>query len=278
VRLSLSIAFALGAIAAASTTSARAATGKVEFCPATASVAFPIGATFGTAARTFGYDLTAQTPRSVTATIIADTSAGWFSWTTGNVALSSTKREAHLRAMPRVFQLMPYVIAASPTLSVTFPEALTLRHLWVSAANATACEVPAFEGRSDTVPSDPADVARSPSALYPVALATPAQPPFASTGCDQPFSADTVIKAEAPDYPVGVREMDVGPVGVAVEVALDRDGNIVGTWIYAGSGFAELDRASLQAAPKSTYRGSISYCRPVYSTYVFLTNFMPGGY
>ena len=278
MRCVLSAAFATAALIAACTVSARAATaGKVEFCPAVAGVPFPIGAAFGTASRTFGYDLTALTPRTVTATLVADTSAGWYRWTASDVALQNTTRAPHLRAMPRQFRLMPYTIAATPTLSVAFPQALTIRHLWVTAANGTACEVPSFEAASDTIAPDPADVAASPSPLYPASVAAPAPPPFLSSGCDQPFVAGTVTKAHAPDYPLSAREADLGPLGVAVEVALDPAGNLLGTWVYAGSGFAAVDRAALDAARRSTYRGSVSYCRPVNGTYLFLANFMPGG-
>jgi hypothetical protein len=264
--------------AGATTTSARASNrGPVEFCAATASVAFPIGAAFGTPSRTFGYDLTALTPRTVSATLVADTTAGWYSWTAGNVALANTQRAAHIRTLPREFHLMPHETAASPTLAVTFPVPLAIRHLWVTSAQGAACEVPAFDAPSDTVAPDPADIAPSPSPLYAASVAAPAKPPFASSGCDAPFVAGTVTKPEAPEYPLSLREMDSGPLAGAVEVALDPEGNLIGAWIYAGSGFAAWDRAALQAAAKSKYRGSISYCRPVKGTYLFLATAMPGG-
>lgn len=266
--------FALAAFAVP--VAASAAQGAVEFCPATASVAFPIASAFGTPAKTFGYDLTALLPRTVSVTMIADTSDGWYAWNAGSVTLANTTRNAHMRALPRQFRLQPYVVAASPTLAVTFPTALSIRHLWVTSANGTPCEVPAFDAPSDAMPPDPGDVSALISPLYAVSVATPSQPPFASTACNQPFSAGTVTKAQAPDYPLSLR--DAGPLASSVEVALDRDGNLIGAWTYAGSGFTMWDRAALRAALLSKYRGAVSYCRPVNGTYLFLATAVPGGY
>src|SRR5690348_2569499 len=61
-----------------------------EFCPAAV-----IARTPGSAPSTsFAYQLEARTPRSVDATMIADTDRGWFGWRVLNVPLSAIEKAA----------------------------------------------------------------------------------------------------------------------------------------------------------------------------------------
>ncbi len=265
--------FVLLLFAYGETASARAA---VEFCPATASVATPADAAFGAPSRTFNYDITALTPHIVTGTLIADTTAGWYAWSVNGVALGNTTRSWRPQFLPRQFYLKPYTIAASPTLAVMFPVALAIRHMWFTSAGATQCDVPSFDAASDQVPPNSDEVGAIPSPLYALANAMPAQPPFAFNGCDRPFSSGTVQKAVSPD----IRNV-MGGVGdqllaATVKVALDPTGHIIEAWIFEGSGNAGFDGAALRAARLSAYSGSVSYCRPVNGTYVFIANLIPG--
>lgn len=272
IRFAVLRLFALLVFASLATARAQAA---LELCPAVASVPLPVGAAFGAPARTFDYDVTALAPRTVSASLIADTTGGWYTWNVNGVTLASMTRSMRPSALPRQFYLQPYTIAASPTLAVTFPGSLTVRHVWVASANGVECDVPAFDAPSDRQPPNPDEVAASPSPLYAMASATQAQAPFASTGCDQPFAASTVLKAENPK-PSGLREMSTGPLAVEVELALDPSGHSIDAWIYESSGYAGWDLSALRAARLSTYSGSISYCRPVRSTYLFLATIVPG--
>ena len=86
MRFFLLVALALSAWAIGETAKVSAA---AEFCPATASVPLPAGAAFGTPARTFYYELSALTPRTVTGTLIADTTSGWYTWNVNGITLTN---------------------------------------------------------------------------------------------------------------------------------------------------------------------------------------------
>jgi hypothetical protein len=274
---------AAAAFAIALTATARAA---VEFCPATASVPFPVGEAFGTPALRYAYELNAPTPRGVNATLVADTDKGWYRWSVSGVALTSVTR--HTTGDP-AFPPQRYTIAASPTLAVIFPVALTIRHAWVVSAEArgdptlrwsamgvSPCDVPAFDRATDVDPPTNAALAPTPSALYAPAVATPTPAPFEVADCDRAFAAATVLK---PVQPVLTRTYmdEIPPDGYTafVRVTLDPDGRLIDVSIYASSGYTAWDRAALRAAALSTYTGAVSYCRPVYGEYLFGANYRP---
>jgi hypothetical protein len=229
------------------------------------------------ASRTFYYDLTARTPRSIDVKLIADTTAGWFGWDAGSIALAGVRRQYHSRWVPPRFSLLPYTLAASPTLTVTFPTPVAIRHMWVASAGSTACDVPTYDGPSDTQPPDGDDLA-PPSQLGTAAIAAAVPAPFIDTGCDQPFVAATVTKAVAPDLSFGLYEGTVvGAIATAVTVIVDPAGHVLDAWTLASSGNGRFDLAAVRAARMSTYSGSTSYCRPVRGTYVFIGTAAPGG-
>lgn len=248
----------------------------VELCPATASVPMPSGAAFGTPSRTFYYDLTAPTKRSFDVTLIADTTAGWFGWNAGSVTLTDQRRQYRSQWVPSGFQILPYLIAASPTLTVTFPEMVAIRHMWVVSAAAAQCDVPGFDGPSDMQAPPTGEVA-PPAQRDAAATASAVAPPFAGSGCDQPFVPATVAKALAPDLSFGLYEGTIGRIATAVLVAVDSGGHVLDAWTLASSGNARFDLAAVRAARRSTYAGAISYCRPIRSTYVFISTAVPGG-
>jgi hypothetical protein len=267
--LILALAFTIAA-----TATARAA---VEFCPATAGVPFPIGAAFGTPAREFGYELNALTPRNVTATLIADTSAGWYRWDVDGVALTTVIRPFRPRSIPRNFFPESFAVAASPTLAVTFPTAVTIHHLWITTAGGSSCDVPAFDQPSDSLAPDTDQVSRTPSPRYVTVAATASDPPFDIVACARPFAASTVTRPIPPELPLSTRESLSygGGLWAAVEVALDPAGHLVDAWIYASSADAAWNRSALRAARLSTYAGGVSYCRPANGTYLFLATVVP---
>lgn len=265
---------------------AAAARAAVELCPATASVAIPIGAAFGAAATQYAYDLEAATPRTVDATLIADTDKGWFKWSVSGVALANVTRvipskQFQFQRTPGTVARQTYTSAESPGLAVAFPMAVTIRHAWNVSANAgkgaSPCDVPAFDGDKDKVPTKPdGSVAATPAPGYTAALATATTAPFAMGFCDFPFINGTVLKPvqPRPTLPTGA-EMLLNGYATTIEVALDPGGRVIDAWIYASSGNAAFNRAALQAARASTYTGGVSYCRPVNSTYLFEATFTP---
>ena len=263
---------------------AAAARAAAEFCPAQASVPIPVGATFGAPATRYSYQLTAPTQRSVSATLIADTDRGWYTWNVGDVVLAATQRTFADRAFPP----LPYTIAASPSLAVAFPVPVTIAHAWIVSARARSslflswnglgvwqCDVPAFDGPSDRKPADDAVATAPPAAQYPLAIAIATEPPFAIGTCAHEFALATVLKAEAPVYaPTQLDALSAASHFAAVQVAVDSDGQALDAWIWATSGNSAFNRASVVAALGSTYSGAISYCRPVKGTYLFRTTVM----
>jgi hypothetical protein len=278
--------FSVGAATIFALCCSAAARASVEFCPAVASVPAPIGAPFGAASTRYAYDLTAQTPRGVDANLIADTDNGWYRWNVSAISLTTVKRYAHDPPGYHLPPSLPYTIASSPTLSVTFPVPVVVRHAWIESAlavgdpslqwngkNLAPCEVPAFESAQDKTP-DP-DVAPSPAALAP-AVASAAQAPFDIGYCALKFADSTVIRPARPQYD-GWGDPSVYGYAATIATALDPSGHLIDAWVYAGSGSAAFDRAALRAARDSTYVGAVSYCRPVSSRYLFIASAIPGG-
>jgi len=68
-------------------------------------------------------------PRTVEATMVADTDQGWFTWNQPAVPLTrTTYASANEQTKAR------WVIAESPELTVMFPRLVTIRHAWITAA------------------------------------------------------------------------------------------------------------------------------------------------
>ena len=256
-----------------------------EFCPATVENASPIGASLGTAASAYAYELQALTPRAVDASIIADTDHGWFSWSIADVTLHGVTRTNHIKLNGR-YQLEEYVIAESAPLAVAFPSAVVLRHAWVvlgktsgevklgwDARGPTSCDPPGFASASiadpPKAPTAQATPTPLPSAAGATSTAVPTNPPFGISTCAKPFAEATVTRPVAPDF------SDFGllqPGGAAlsvVAVAIDEHGKRVDAWLLSSSGLGEFDLAALRAARVSEYSGGISYCRPTKDTYLF---------
>ena len=269
-----------GAIALALACSGRALA-VAEFCPAQVSDVSPAGPE----AATFGYRLTAYDDRSVNASIVADTDRGWFGWSVSGIALTGARGNKQL----------PDTAALSQPLAVTFPQALSLRHVWVVRAKTQGetyygwdakgwydCAVPAFNGASMASSNRKADEALgpvpTPSPLpgQPVpVLAAPIAAPFPATTCPTPFKPALVTHAVQPEYPASLRELNVGYLKSEAEVAVGADGSIVDAWTYLRSGQDAIDKEVLRAAVSSTYSGAISYCQPVPGMYLFRADFSP---
>ncbi|HVA32502.1 MAG TPA: hypothetical protein VNG31_00050 [Candidatus Baltobacteraceae bacterium] len=273
---SFTLAFALALLAiAACGAPARAA---VEFCPAKLDNMTPIGGVLGTAVPSYVYELTALAPRTVDASLVADTDKGWFAWHVSNAQLQEAKRVQANR-----FGGSPYTIAASAPLDVTFPEALAVRHAWVVSADVpgkspASCDVPAFPSANMADPPPNATVSTPsplPSPVSAAATATTTTPPFSFASCEHPFAQAKVTTVTQPQFPDELRGALGGRVSAALYIALDPKGNVIDTWPFSTSGFPLLDQAALRAARSSTYSGAISYCRPVNSLYLFRAVFAP---
>jgi hypothetical protein len=259
---------------------AAAARAAVELCPATASVAVPIGAAFGAAATQYTYDLEAPTPRTVDAELIADTDKGWFKWNVTGVELMDDVRFVAEHPSAPDLQRQLFHVGVSSSLAVTFPTALLVRHAWIVSANAgkgvSPCDVPPFGSASDKTPPPTNSVTPTPAPSSVAAVATATDPPFAITTCAVPFADSTVAKPVQPAFALPSGSMMPDAAAATIEVALDPSGKLIDAWVYASTGIAVFNHAALVAARASTYVGAVSYCRSVSSTYLFQSLFLKG--
>jgi hypothetical protein len=265
----------------------RASADPVEFCPARVLGVTPVTGAASEAASTYSYDLTALSRRTVDATLIAETDKGWFQWNVTGVPLGKATYSQAMRAAGRGAVTVTYEGFGSPKLSVDFPMAVIINHAWVRSAQTTgdgptqpaastgvAC-LPDFAGTGPWSPKETL-VARSSSSSepsVPAALATATTPPFESHACATPFSAATVKVPVAPDFPSNAAGLLSGAETSFVNVAVNSDGSILGTWMLVSSGVSSLDAAAIVAARRSTYVPAMAYCEPVKGIYVFRATF-----
>lgn len=275
--------FAVVVMLAGSASRALAAT---EFCPG--QLVGPHTESSSQEAETWYYHLTALGPRVVEGTIIADTDAGWFTWSQGAVRLT---RATFTMTAPK-FKAQ-YAVAVSPDLSVRFPQPVAIRYAWVTNAithgdenlnldtrGQVPCDLPDFAGLNGPSPNvtqrtpDANDPTPAPAPLTATAVASSA--PFPPATCAEPFRVATVTKAAEPNYPRSLQRN--GPASREVSVvyvAVDSRGQLVGAWLFASSGYPAMDAEALSAARRSQYLAPISYCRPVGGTYLFVAEFDP---
>jgi hypothetical protein len=270
-----------------------------EFCPGrVAAVESSAGA--GAPSTEFSYVVDAKTARTLDdAAIVADTDHGWYRWSIANVPLQMTSQAASHQG-PAGMVNYTYRFAQSPRQLVAFPEALLVRHAWITSARSDdetvigwgkrgefACEVPTFPNRG----IDAAELARpqsrkatpSPapagSALPPLAdgavRAMPTSMPFDSMDCDTPFREVRVTDAVIPEYPPLLRGNVSEPASVLVDIAADEQGHLIDASVFAASGYPAFDSAGLRSARLSSYSGAISYCQKVRGEYIFTATFQP---
>jgi hypothetical protein len=255
---------------------------ETDFCPASVDAMRPVGSPSPAGSSTrFRYQLGARSQRVVeNASMIADTDDGWYAWNVAAIPIGQSRR--------------------SDRLHVTFPQAVTVRHAWVTEVTLSTktdfpwkpdqtypCEVPTYANRGAPDSGEERPQSRRPSASpsrtvaalpspSPGALqsvAYPAAMPFDSVDCAVPFRQARVIAAKAPEYPSG---FDVGGgVATQVDVQLDEQGHLLDAWTYKTSGVMAFDASGLRAARLSTYAPAISYCQPVLGEYLFIASF-PG--
>ena len=180
--------------------------------------------------------------------------------------------------------------AASPLLSVAFPQSVQVRHAWVVKAKSTGDTVFGWDASGETncdvtdfsspFPSNVTaqqlarprgQVAATPP---PAATALPTAAPVSSSACDRPFVAATTIVAQTPDYPGAVAERGFrGRATVVLKVAIDEGGKPTDAWVVESSGYKEFDETAITAALHSSYRPAVAYCRNVKGYYYFTADF-----
>jgi len=259
---------------------ARAAT---EFCPAHLA-GNPAPSPAGPAT-TYHYRLQALGPRTVEGTIVADTDAGWFTWTQPAVQLTRTTYTNSSASVQYEFH-----VADSPELSVNFPQSVEIRHAWITTASThgdpyfgwdaqgtVQCAPPdftAFAGNGPHSKRTPLATDPAPAPAPPAATAVAISVPFPIPTCANPFTAATVTAPVRPDFPESVRDQGfAGSAVTVIAVAIGPDGKLLDAWVLAPSGYPALDRAALLAARHSQYAVPTSYCTAVSGTYLFMASF-----
>jgi Gram-negative bacterial TonB protein C-terminal len=275
--------FCTVALVAVCRASAMAAT---EFCPATLTDIATKSSSGG--ATTYYYRLQALRERAVEGTIIADTDAGWFTWSPGApVQLARTTFTTVSSAVKYSFRM-----AESAELTVIFPQPVSVRHAWITTAQthgdrffnwdaqgAVACEPPAYLAPSKyrntaTTTRTPQAGDETPAPAPAPAKAVASAAPFRLGTCAQPFVNATVTHAVQPNFPELLRNQGFSRVTIAIiAIAVDPQGKLVDAWVWATSGYPAIDEAALKAAQQSSYSGATSYCRPVSGTYLFRADF-----
>src|SRR5579883_49946 len=95
----------------------------------------------------------------------------------------------------------------------------------------------------------------------------------AAASCQNPNAGVTAINPAAPDLPHA--QMPAHPVSAIVAVTVAANGKATAARVYKSSGNANLDRAVLTAAEKSTYAPKRVNCTAVTGTYLFKADFAP---
>ena len=164
-------------------------------------------------------------------------------------------------------------VAESPELTVVFPQAVSVRHAWITTAQTHGDQIFDWDAHGTVTCEPPADFAAS---KYPNKTTTTPAAPFPSANCAQPFVNATVTFPVQPDFPELVRNEGFSGVAISIiAIAVDPQGKLVDAWIWAKTGYPAIDEAALKAAQQSKYSGATSYCRPVSGTYLFRADFSP---
>lgn len=293
-RVVLALALACCVIALA-TARAQALT---EICPAQLEVAAvsSAGQTKMGPATVFGFALTAAGPRSVSGILAFDTSAGWFTANVPSVALA--EKDRRYNGMLGRWSIPSWV---SPVMYVQFPTRVTLNHSWLYSASAKnsgafgwekagtfICPPPpgpqAVFGnktisraisrllgatRSLQSPTiDPRDVDAL-SAIPPPGASTFAarhSTPLETATCAKPFADAVTTMSVAPEYPAILQSSGASRL-IGIGIAIDAEGKLADSWIWAPSDLAAFDQAAPSSAQDQQYTGAVSYCRPVPALY-----------
>jgi hypothetical protein len=246
-----------------------------ESCPAQIERVTAVGAASEAPASSYAYELGSNAPRTVDASIIADTSGGWFRWSVSAVDLSKVTRYTRWGS---------YDAAASVSLGVEFPSPVLVRHAWVVSAKATGdrvmgwdaqgtykCPLPPFSPSGITEATGlPLPASPLPAPVTKVtAVATAA--PFAIGNCATPFAAVTVTDPTVPPaIPLGYRAVAL------VDVTVDAQGHVIDAALHASSGSKSADAVAAQAAASSKYAPGMAYCQPVGGHALYRADFNPG--
>lgn len=258
-----------------------------EYCPAVITVA-PVGTS--AQASVYGFELSALSPRTVSADVAFDTSAGWFS---AHVPESQLSETSHYYAAP--WGAFVRDLAVSPVMYVQFPKPVAVAHAFVTHASAqgdafgwhnrgpVSCPPPGVPDplAPQTPPNvhlvlqnpDSLSTPPTPESLIVQAKATP--PLLSATSCAHPFAPVSILTQAKAAYPKSAAALDATGTAM-VAVAVDTDGSVTDEWIESSSLYPQLDKSALAAAAASTYKPARAYCRNVQGIIEFPVTFNGG--
>ncbi|MBV8345715.1 MAG: hypothetical protein JO190_12100 [Candidatus Eremiobacteraeota bacterium] len=257
---------ALGSLAAPALSANAPAThmkALMEFCPASVWYRPAIPASSDGRSTGLVFGLFANSPRTiVSATVVADTDGGWYTWEVANVALTlRTTGDGESTRRVAVFEKPVFV-----------------RHAWILKARASgdtmygwdawgdvACGIPSF-GRASYPPQTPQDPEG-----FPHVIAKPIAPLF-GIDCPHPFQEATITHPRQPLFPRYVPRMSYT---AEIEVAVGDADIPLRAWVYQSSGNRDIDANALAAARASSYQSATSYCQKADGYYLFRADFLP---
>ncbi|HET9392356.1 MAG TPA: energy transducer TonB [Candidatus Rubrimentiphilum sp.] len=277
-----------------------------EICPAqleVAAVSSTDQTTRGPAAL-FGFALTAMGPRTVSGKLAFDTTAGWFTVDVPPVALAEKDRHYN-----EIFGRLTIPDWVSRIMYVRFPTNVTLNHSWLYSATARSdgdfgweksgtfiCPPPPGTQKANGVKTisiatsntagarrtfekplvDPKDVDTLSASPPPDALqiAAAASKALETANCAKPFQDGSVTLLVDPGYPSVLQTTGASGI-IGVGLALNPDGTLADSWVWAPTGLAAFDQAAIAAVQRSKYVNAVAYCRPVpaiYNAYIMFNS------
>ncbi|MHB8176988.1 MAG: TonB family protein [Vulcanimicrobiaceae bacterium] len=290
--------YLLAAVVAAAACGALGAPARagVEFCPARVAAGLHAFApTKSGAASLYSFMLSGEAPRAVDGALDVQAKEGWFQIPFPKVVLAP--REL---AYADAYASWKRPTFLSPVLYARFAHAIHIERVWVGEARA----YPALgggagwaaEGRVACDPTSIVAVASAPQhsgfgwspktvmaidkrlAMRPKkgdpVVAGQSTAALEKTHCRIPFRPAKALKAVAPRFPMGYRNMSA-PLLVLVRVSIDHTGKLLGTSVWGSSGVAAFDDAAVDAARASRYQPGTAFCRPVAGSYLFVSQFLP---
>ena len=284
IRLVLCVLFAAALYVAVAPAVARAA--KVEFCPARLN---GFHAFHGANDGLISFYVAAESPRTVSANVIAQGRSNWYTFQFNDVALLPDL--AHYRSPTVRFDRTLY---HSKALYVRLPPGERVVRWWIYDATSSGDSMFGWDKKGDVTCFPPPEgetnippLAKPPVRTNPtndlLALPGPSDAILTSakinapadiSECAKPFVPATVVHAFQPIWPANVPRLSAAVV-TEIEVAVNADGSLAGAWVYTPSGYPEMDAEALKAAERSKYKGGIALCRPAPGTYLFRSDFDP---
>lgn len=270
---SLRLALIVGVAFAAMAFTCGRADALAEFCPATVLPQFD-----RVAPATYEFHLAAMSSRTVTGFVRLQTSKGWYNAVFQNVKLQQQpQRYLH---DGNAMVLNDYI---SDPQYVQLPADAPIIYGYVSQASATGDTLLGWDQEGTVTCAPTGKQAKnapkhsfdlSPPKTAPL-QAHPIDSPFAAA-CKKPFTPIVITHLQPVEIPALLSSMTYSalPTGESiVAVALDRDGKVLDTWLWASSGVDAYDKTTLKAARETTYEPPHAFCETIPSYYLFRVSF-----